>query len=90
MPYIKKEKRGQFKKPIDEISKLLAADEENIEGNMNYIISRLFANHLRFKLNYKQLNAMVGMLECCKMELYRKMAAPYENEKCKENGEAYE
>jgi hypothetical protein len=29
---------------------------------------------------------MIGILECCKLELYRKKAAPYENEKELENG----
>ena len=33
---------------------------------------------------------MVGVLECAKLELYRRMAAPYEDEKIEDNGDVYE
>jgi hypothetical protein len=32
---------------------------------------------------------MIGALECCKLELYRMMAAPYEDDKIAENGGVY-
>jgi len=31
----------------------------------------------------------VGVLECAKMELYRRVAAPYEDKKKEENGDVY-
>ncbi len=34
-------------------------------------------------------NAVVGALECAKLELYRRMVAPYENGKIAENGDVY-
>jgi hypothetical protein len=34
-------------------------------------------------------NDVIGALECCKLELYRRMVAPYENTKIKENGDVY-
>jgi hypothetical protein len=37
-------------------------------------------------LNYKNINAAVGVLECCKQELYRMTAAPYEDIKINNNG----
>ena len=33
---------------------------------------------------------MVGVLECCKLELYRKLAAPYEDTKEMESGPVYD
>jgi len=32
---------------------------------------------------------MMGAIECCKLELYRKIGAPYEEIKEEENGRAY-
>jgi len=38
------------------------------------------------RMNYKNINAAIGVLECCKQELYRKTAAPYEDIKINNNG----
>jgi hypothetical protein len=40
--------------------------------------------------NYAMYNDMIGVLECCKLELYRRMVAPYEDVKCAENGDVYD
>ena len=32
---------------------------------------------------------VIGALECAKLELYRRIAAPYEDTKIQENGEVY-
>ena len=37
----------------------------------------------------KNLNAIIGALECAKLELYRRVAAPYEDDKIIENGDVY-
>ncbi len=34
-------------------------------------------------------NALIGVLESAKLELYRRMIAPYEDVKMKENGDCY-
>jgi hypothetical protein len=39
------------------------------------------------RMNYKNINAAIGVLECCKQELYRKTAAPYEDKKISINGD---
>ena len=41
----------------------------------------------RESTRYAQINAAIGMMECCKLELYRKVAAPYEDQKEHDNGE---
>lgn len=59
-------------------------------AELNYIVSELINNFLRQKgLNYSNVNEMIGALECCKMELYRVVAAPYEDRKMQENGPVY-
>jgi len=40
-------------------------------------------------LSYTQINAVIGVLECAKMELYRRIAAPYEDKKSRESGDVY-
>jgi hypothetical protein len=43
----------------------------------------------RGDLRYAHINEAVGALECAKLELYRRVAAPYEDEKMKESGDVY-
>jgi hypothetical protein len=40
-------------------------------------------------LRYAHINEAIGALECAKLELYRRVAAPYEDEKMKESGDVY-
>lgn len=60
-------------------------------GELNYIASELINNYLRQRgMSYATINEMIGALECCKLELYRMIAAPYEEIKMRENGAVYE
>lgn len=59
-------------------------------GELNYAITRLIDSYLVVQgVNYTNLNAVVGALECAKQELYRRVAAPLEDRKRAENGEVY-
>lgn len=59
-------------------------------GELNYVISTRVDEYLRRKgLNYSNINEVIGVLECAKQELYRRVAAPYEDEKMEENGDVY-
>jgi hypothetical protein len=40
-------------------------------------------------LSYKNINQAIGALECAKLELYRRVAAPYEDKKALINGDVY-
>jgi hypothetical protein len=85
MPYIEQKHREKFNGLIDEVYVML--DETNWEGELNYIFSMLIKNVLDNKrMNYKNINAAIGVLECCKQELYRLTAAPYEDVKINING----
>jgi len=59
-------------------------------GELNYLITCLCdAFLMRTGLSYKNINQAIGALECAKLELYARVARPYEEKKCRENGEIY-
>lgn len=81
MPYIKQEARARLAK----------ADVPLCAGELNYSITKQCSEYLRdLGTNYQRLNEIVGVLECAKLEFYRRMAAPYEDTKIKENGDVYQ
>lgn len=60
-------------------------------GELNYAITRLVDAYLvaRGGVRYAHVNEVVGALECAKLELYRRVAAPYEDGKRDEAGDVY-
>lgn len=89
MPYITQSNRAVLEPSIDPLlKKFLSAEPALSEGDLNYIITTLIHTHLnRVGTNYKNINAMIGVLECAKLELYRRIASPYEDKKIAENGD---
>lgn len=90
MPYISQTKRVTLDPLIDamhqELVNLETDDENNnMEGNMNYLITRLIRKV--YGQSYREINDAMGMLECVKLEHYRTMAVPYEDQKKYENGD---
>jgi len=86
MPYIKMEDRPKYEKPLSElISTLKSQSVESIDGELNYIITRILKES--YPLRYFNLNRAMGVLECCKLEFYRRVAAPYEDTKIEQNGD---
>ncbi len=84
MPYIPSATR-------DLIEKFNAAP--TTPGELNYILSRLIDEYLGDEdkyLGYARFNEVVGVLECMKLELYRRFIGPYEDEKLHENGEVFD
>jgi hypothetical protein len=55
-------------------------------GQLNYVITRMIASFIG-EPSYTQINAVIGVLECVKLELYRRLAASYEDVKCYKNGD---
>lgn len=89
MPYIVPEKREALDPHIDNLLNALreleSDDPANTHcGNLNYVFTRIL--HQSYTQRYSEINEAVGVLECCKLELYRKIAAPYEDQKEFENG----
>jgi len=60
-------------------------------GELNYVVTRLVLEFIRNQggMSYTTANAAIGVLECAKLELYRRLAAPYEDRKIAENGDVY-
>lgn len=58
-------------------------------GELNYKITTICQNYLDNAKNYAKINDIIGALECCKLEFYRRLAAPYEDTKIEENGDVY-
>src|SRR5947209_6031576 len=58
-------------------------------GALNFQITTLIDEWLSSDVRYESINAAIGVLECAKLELYRRIAAPYEDKKCKLNGDVY-
>ena len=84
MPYIEQGRRGD----LDLAMTLLMQEKELTNGDLNYIITRLLHNQLKLHgTNYERFNGLTGVLECAKLELYRRVVGPYEDIKIKENGD---
>jgi hypothetical protein len=87
MPYLKQDRRKMLFDLY--FSKTKNFEIELTAGDLNYIFTKLIDSQLK-SLNYAKINEMIGALECAKLELYRRVAAPYEDIKMEENGDVYE
>lgn len=58
-------------------------------GELNFQLTRLVDSYLVGRLDYQAINDVVGALECAKLEVYRRIAVPYEGQKCEINGDVY-
>tara|TARA_Y100000996_G_scaffold387409_1_gene346189 strand:- start:4096 stop:4380 length:285 start_codon:yes stop_codon:yes gene_type:complete len=91
MPYIKNKDREKFDESLQEISNNILS-----MGDMNYCVSTIIAKYLEEvqrvegSVGYYYYNQLIGVLECAKLELYRRLAAPYEDLKIDENGDVYD
>ena len=89
MPYIEKKDRLTLDYSIESLAIRISTYDE-IAGRFNYSISRMIDIILGQRgLNYANVNEIVGALECIKLELYRRIASPYEDKKIEENGDVY-
>ena len=77
MPYIKPEDRDDLLVP-------------QTPGELNWKITTLCLEYLDAKAQkYHDYNEIIGVLECVKLEFYRRAVASYEDRKIKENGDVY-
>jgi hypothetical protein len=91
MPYIPADKRTNLDDPLASLAaKVIVEDSRSQAGVLNYCITALFNEVLKTRgLNYSNVNELIGVLECAKLELYRRVASPYEDEKIQSNGDVY-
>lgn len=80
MPYIDKTRRDT----------LLASNSPQTSGELNFLITTIIINYVEEKGRcYDTLNSVIGVLECVKLELNRRVIASYEDGKIAFNGDVY-
>lgn len=99
MPYISPQER-KYINPTNEGT----GDRDTIDmpyisgvGELNFAVTTLVDNYLsalrEFRKagenNYEEYNSVIGVLESAKLEIYRRLVAPYENKKIVLNGDVY-
>lgn len=81
MPYIKKETRLA-----------LSSDKRipDTPGELNYCFTKLCIDYLAIRNeSYQTYNDIIGALECCKQEVYRRLISKYEDKKINENSDVF-
>ncbi len=80
MPYIKQDHREDL---------AMGHIRPKDAGELNFLITVIIKDYYDDKGGYQSINDVVGALEGAKLEFYRRIAAPYEDLKIKENGDVY-
>jgi len=86
MPYITKKERKEidrFVEPLIEFLKKVPI--EKVDGKVNYVFTKILKNV--YTRRYFDFNRAIGVLACVMLEFYRRIIAPYENEKIKQHGD---
>jgi hypothetical protein len=84
MPYIDKKDRKRFAEALEALPSAVTA------GELNYLLTCICQQYVDDqKFCYQTLNDVVGALEGCKIEFYRRIVAPYEGVKIADNGDVY-
>jgi hypothetical protein len=88
MPYITKAERETWSAVLLPLTDRI---RNNIvtPGALNYLITRIVDEAIGPEHRYDALNAAIGALEAAKLELYRRVVAPYEGSKMAINGDVY-
>jgi hypothetical protein len=83
MPYIKQDDR----RVIDIV---LDVPVMSNAGELNYVLTKVVKDYLeQFGISYQTMNDIVGALDGAKVEFQRRIVAPYEDKKIKQNGDVY-
>jgi hypothetical protein len=84
MPYIDKERRNQLNPLVN------YADIPKTAGELNYVITMAIKEYIAENgQSYQIFNDIIGALEGAKLEFNRRIVAPYEDKKIRENGDVY-
>lgn len=93
MPYIQQTERQKYDLLIDKLGEILNTeiDNDSLSGKMNYVIFRLAklmcSKKSGGKHNYARMATVLSALSEAQAEFRRRVMAPYEDEKIKENGD---
>lgn len=82
MPYVTDDDKNRLVMNLRDIPKT--------PGELNYLLTMLSKLYFeRNGENYQAINDVVGALEGCKLEFYRRLVSPYEDKKIESNGDCY-
>lgn len=88
MPYIPPNRRNDL--PYEFFGQLRQSKSEPTPGDVNYLIMQIADEYLNiWGLKYEHLNALIGAIECAKLELTRRVVGPYEDEAIDRNGDVF-
>ena len=90
MPYVTQNIRDELYQEIDALAQKIAKihaenPKQSRDGLLNFSLTEIL-NQVFPDARYTDYNEIIGFLECCKLEYYRKKAGPYEDVKEQENG----
>lgn len=88
MPYINQTQRDRIRSELDALIEVLNdAGSQEIDGLLNYVFTMIVLRVMgKNGWRYQMLARAVGLFECAKLEFYRKIAAPYEEDAIEKNG----
>ncbi len=90
MPYLTDDARAKIDDHINDIIDVLINTDVSVPGGLNYAICRVADGVIAAKgESYSLYNTLLGSVEAAKLEIYRRMVAPYEDAKSYQNGEVF-
>jgi hypothetical protein len=85
MPYIHQSTREKFAPVMNALPFI------GNPGELNYLFTRIALAYIgQHGVKYQRLNDVSGALTNCNLELYRRLAGPYEDSKISENGDVFD
>ncbi len=92
MPYITQRQRDAFDCAIEQlVADLEGVSNDDVCGELNYIFSKIIWSLCGHKTDnvcrYFKINMILGAMEAAKLEFYRRIAVPYEDQKIRDNGD---
>ncbi len=84
MPYIEKKQRVYLQIAPEVLLSV------SMPGQLNYLFTEIIIAYIKnLGESYHTYNDIIGALEACKMELYRRKVVDYENKKIQQNSDVY-
>jgi hypothetical protein len=88
MPYINQMAREELDEELAVLIYIMKSKGVCGVGECNYVITTLLKDVLD-PSTYTEYNSVIGVLECAKLEFYRRAVSVYEDKKIQENGDVY-
>jgi uncharacterized protein DUF6899 len=86
MPYLKKLDRNRLESIVCQVR----MHRLGCAGELNYLFTEIIKKYVDDNgESYKIYNDVIGALECCQFELYRRKVGIYEDKKIRENGDVF-